>query len=108
MRKLSLACGLMVGAICAAGDALAQPDTPSVMPVSGDPVGTLEPEVTIIQTDKGTLREYSVAGKVYMVKVVPNEGPEYYLLDLDGDGELDVRKNDVTDISIPQWVLYSW
>lgn len=97
-------CGLMV-------DALAQsepPERPPATPVPGDSGGSLEPEVTIIQTDKGTLHEYSVGGKVYMVKVVPTKGPPYYLLDLDGDGQLDVRKNDITDISIPQWVLYSW
>ena len=29
-------------------------------------------------------------------------------LDLDGDGVLDVRRDGPTDISIPQWVLFSW
>ena len=108
MRKLYLACSLMLAGPCAVVDSLAQSDRPPAMPVPGNSVGTLEPEVTIIQTDKGTIQEYSVAGKVYMIKVVPKKGLPYYLVDLDGDGELDVRKNDITDISIPQWVLYSW
>jgi hypothetical protein len=68
----------------------------------------LEPEVTIRETDKGTVHKYSVNGQVYMVKVVPEAGPPYYFIDSDGDGELDARVNDIHNISVPQWVLFSW
>ncbi len=29
-------------------------------------------------------------------------------LDLDGDGTMDVRRDRPQDLSIPQWVLFSW
>jgi len=43
-----------------------------------------------------------------MVKVVPQAGPAYYFIDSDGDGRLDARVNDIHNISVPQWVLFSW
>ena len=43
-----------------------------------------------------------------MVRIQPQIGPPYFLLDLDGDGTLDVQRDRVSDISIPQWVLFSW
>lgn len=68
----------------------------------------LEPDVTIIETEKGQIQQYSINGHVYMVRIVPTSGPPYYLLDLDGDGTMDVRRDRPQDISIPQWVLFSW
>ncbi len=68
----------------------------------------LEPEVTIRETKKGKVHRYSVNGQVYMVKVVPEAGPPYYFIDSDGDGRLDARVNDIHNISVPQWVLFSW
>ena len=82
-----------------------QPPTLPIDTVTGE---TIEPEVTIMETDKGTIYEYRAGGRLYMVKIVPTAGPPYYLLDTDGDGQLDAQRNDITDISIPQWVLYSW
>ena len=68
----------------------------------------LEPEVTITQTDDKTTYEYSINGRRYMVKIVPVKGPAYYLLDLDGDGEMDSQEDDPTRIVVPQWVLFRW
>jgi hypothetical protein len=68
----------------------------------------LEPEVTIVETGKGTAYEYRINGHLYMVKIQPSVGPPYYLLDTNGDGVLDVRENRVWNNSIPQWVLFSW
>ena len=67
-----------------------------------------EPEVTIIEQEGRTLQQYSVNGQVYMIKVIPSSGPSYYLLDLDGDGFMDVRRDGPQDIFIPQWVLFRW
>jgi hypothetical protein len=70
---------------------------------------TVEPEVTILETEKGLVYEYRVRGQLYMVRVQPQIGPPYYLLDTDGDGQLDAQQQDrVWDNFIPQWVLYSW
>jgi len=83
------------------------PEPPDIPPASyrGE---TVEPEVTIMETDKGTIYEYRVRGQLYMVKVQPQVGPPYYLLDTTGDGQLDARRNRVWNNAIPQWVLFSW
>lgn len=49
-----------------------------------------EPTVQIRRDDEGKLiEEYSLDGRVYMVKVTPENAPPYYLLDTDGDGTLE-------------------
>lgn len=72
---------------------------------SGEP---MEPEVTITESEKGTIHQYSHNGRVYMVKIVPDAGPPYYLLDSNGDGTLDVLEDDPTNVAVPQWVIFSW
>lgn len=69
----------------------------------------VEPEVTIVEEEGRTVHQYSVNGHVYMVKIVPaGNFPPYYLLDLDGDGTMDVRRDGPDDIAVPQWVLFRW
>ncbi len=86
----------------------AVPDAPE----ASDPIQSgeaIEPEITIIRKDNATIEEYRANGKLYMVKIVPVAGPPYYLVDRDGDGELESRVNDIReDINIPQWVLFEW
>jgi hypothetical protein len=43
-----------------------------------------------------------------MVKITPRKGRPYYLMDLDGDGEMDVREEDPAQIVVPQWILFRW
>jgi len=69
---------------------------------------TVEPEVTIIDTGQERIYEYRVRGQLYMVKVQPQAGPPYYLLDTTGDGQPDTRKDRVWDNALPQWLLFSW
>jgi hypothetical protein len=90
-----------------AADTAPAPEPPDLPPQveSGE---VLEPEVTIIESDKGTIQQYSVNGHVYMAKIIPVAGPPYYLLDTDGDGELDVRKDHPTEAATQQWILFSW
>ncbi|MES9814419.1 MAG: DUF2782 domain-containing protein [Candidatus Thiodiazotropha sp.] len=68
----------------------------------------IEPEVTIIKREEGTIYEYRINGQLYMVKVQPDAGPPYYMVDRDGDGEFDSRSTDPTNISVPQWILMRW
>ncbi|MEO5574388.1 MAG: DUF2782 domain-containing protein [Gammaproteobacteria bacterium] len=92
----------------APSELLAVPEPPEIPQAvqSGEP---LEPEITIIQRDKETVEEFRINGRLYKVKITPNAGPPYYLFDTDGDGVLETRdNNDITDINIPQWVLFSW
>lgn len=99
--------------LCAAALAQQPPPPPELQPVpDGAPEGesgAVEPEVTIIRREGGTIQEYRFNGRLYMVKVQPDKGIAYYLIDTDGDGELDVRYNDLHDnIMVPGWVIYSW
>jgi hypothetical protein len=85
-----------------------QPDIPEPVE-SGQP---MTPDVTIIHKGKDTIEEYRVNNKLYMVKIKPSIGPSYYLIDTDGDGDMDSRRNDLVsganNVNIPQWVLFSW
>jgi len=84
------------------------PDLP--MPVeSGKAMEPDEPEITIRRRGNKTIQEYRVNGELYMVKIVPDIGPAYYLMDSNGDGNMDVRHSTLQKgIKVPQWVLFSW
>jgi hypothetical protein len=74
-------------------------------PANGNDAGALpEPEVTI--TTKGADRheEYRVAGRLYMVKVIPKKGRPYYLVDKEGRGEF-VKDDIQSGVSPPMWVI---
>ena len=85
-------------------DAIVPPPPPRVQ--SGE---AIEPDVTIIETDKERIQQYSVNGQVYAVKITPKSGPSYYMIDTDGDGNLETRHNDIEQgMQVPQWILFSW
>lgn len=84
------------------------PDPPDLPPqiTSGEP---MEPDITIIRYHEETIEEYRVNNRVRMVKIKPVFGPVYYLLDTDGDGNMDIRRSDnEAGMKINQWVLFSW
>ncbi len=84
---------------------LEQPDIPQAVE-SGQPMA---PDITIIHREKETVEEYRINNKLYMVKIQPVIGPAYYLVDTDGDGEMESRRSDLDKgLNIPQWVLFSW
>lgn len=68
------------------------------------------PEVTIRQLGaQGSIEEYRAGGVLYMIKVNPSKGASYYLVDSDGDGNLETRYNDLdSGMMIPAWVLLRW
>lgn len=71
------------------------------------PEGSSEPEITIVQQGENRIEEYRINGKLYMIKVVPKKGFPYYLMDNDGDGQLETRRNDLDpDIIVPRWTLF--
>ena len=82
-----------------------QPDIPP--PVhSGE---NLQPDITITRGNKKTIQEYRMNGEVYMIKVIPDKGPAYYLIDINGDGKLDVRGSDLDKgLDINMWKLLEW
>jgi hypothetical protein len=66
------------------------------------------PTVSIRDTDNGDrVEEYRQNGKVFMVKVTPRNGPEYYLYDDDGNGRLD-RTDADGKLSPVYFVIYEW
>lgn len=85
-------------------DAIVPPPPPPVK--SGE---VIEPDVSIIETDKERIESYSINGRVYAAKIVPKSGPAYYLVDTDGDGDLETREHDIVrGTRVPQWILFSW
>ncbi|MCC6208160.1 MAG: DUF2782 domain-containing protein [Gammaproteobacteria bacterium] len=76
---------------------------------SDSPEEAPTPEVTIIQGDDKTIAEYRIHGRLYMIKVTPRKGPPYYLVDTDGDGNLESRRGELSeDLLIPSWTLMEW
>ena len=66
-------------------------------------------EVTIEGSDAGIVEELRVNGQLYAIRVSPKRGLPYYLVDSDGDGNLETRKNDTdSDLLIPAWVIKQW
>lgn len=89
------------------GGFLSAPEVPSIPGrYAGDSASA--PEITITETDEGTVYEYRVKGQVYMVKIEPTVGPPYFLLDTNGDGILNVEERRAPDLAVPQWLLFSW
>lgn len=80
-------------------------------PVLPDPMETgenIEPVVTIVHKEDAVFEEYRINGVLYMVKVTPIVGSSYYLMDTNGDGQLNSTKHELDDISVPQWILFRW
>ncbi len=69
----------------------------------------MEPEVVITPRDQGRVREYRNNGQLYMIEVIPTKGAPYYLIDSDGDGQLESRQNQLgPDFVIPSWSVLRW
>jgi len=104
-RRIITACLLLLPALPGAAAAQTQDDQ-EVPPEQRLAPGKGEPEVTIIQKPNMTITEYRSGGRVYMIKVDPDVGPPYYLVDRNGDGEWDDELG--PDISVPQWTIFEW
>ena len=112
MRVFILA-GVLLSVVLAAAyaDEPAQPATGGIS--GGNPgvagEGVPEPQITIIESENKTIEEYRINGQLYMIKVTPSKGPPYYIVDTDGDGILESRRNDILpEMMTPQWTLFRW
>ena len=77
------------------------PESPETSEPSGD--------VTIQDRKSDIVEELRVNGQLYAIRVTPKRGVPYYLVDSDGDGNLETRKNDTdSDLLIPAWVIKKW
>lgn len=105
---ISLLLLLPVVSLAADDEPAAVPEPPELpLPVqSGE---EMEPDITIIKKGKDTIQEYRRGGKLYMIKIIPQVGPPYYMLDKNGDGVMDVKKNDLDrNTNINMWNILEW
>ena len=75
--------------------------------VTGEQV---EPSVIIREEEDRMIEEYSINGRVYMVKVTPTVGPPYYYMDADGDGQLELQPFDEASqpVQPAYWKVKEW
>jgi hypothetical protein len=111
MRRLPLVLLFLV----ATAVAQQPPLPPDLEPVPDGPPGVATeddpglPEVTIRRLTDAVVKEYRINNRLYMVQILPKVGLPYFLLDSDGDGNLETRYNDLDDrLMIPGWVILSW
>lgn len=65
-------------------------------------------EVIIREGERGTIQEYRLNGQLYMVKIIPYKGPPYFLIDSDGDGSFETRRNELDNPETVQWEILRW
>lgn len=63
------------------------------------------PQIVIRPGEREVFYEYRVNGQLMEIKVVPEVGPEYYLVPADGGGWI---REDETDMLVPSWVIFRW
>lgn len=69
------------------------------------PDDDLAPQVTIEKREGETVEEHRVNGKLYLIKVTPEHGVPYYLIDREGDGNFSRETMGIPDSSVPMWVI---
>lgn len=108
--KTLFICCLLISPFLYADDADKKLEIPPPPPELLEEEGSRlpEPEVTIIKRKGATIEEYRVNGQLRYAKITPSSGPAYYMVDTDGDGQLDTRHNDLRNPPVQQWILWSW
>lgn len=78
---------------------------PDIPPPPGIVDADLEPQVTIKQRGEDKIEEYSIKGRLYIIKVTPPHGRPYYLVDERGDGVF--NRHDLLNptFMVPMWVI---
>ena len=80
-----------------------------VMPLRDSTAEALEADVVIQQKEGARVSVHRAGGQVRAVRIEPTVGPVYYLVDTDGDGNLDQRTNSLNaDFLVNMWGLISW
>ncbi len=111
-RSLVWAALLIPAAVLQAQSDTAPTTAPEEAPLPPKVELTPQPEdapVVSIRRDESTgdvVEEYRQNGRIYMVKVTPQRGPSYSLIDTNGDGKLD--KSDGEGVRPVYWTIYEW
>ena len=102
IEALFLFSALMAATVYAVGQGVADLD---LTVVESD----IQPAVTLQEHPNRVTEEYRVNNNLYMIKVTPSAGAPYYLVDDDGSGDMEYRRNSGTlGTRAPQWTLFSW
>lgn len=91
--------------LCWAALALAEENKPLILDLDYEKI---EPEVEVKEFDNRRVEEYRVNSNLYAIKVKPKNGKSYYLIDPEGTGQMEWRRDAPESISIPNWSLKSW
>jgi hypothetical protein len=80
---------------------------------NSDEAGGFDPggaEIRIITEGDKIIEEFSLNGRVYMVRIQQKGFPPYYLIDRDGDGRMDEQVSELMGPSMPppNWELFRW
>jgi hypothetical protein len=79
---------------------------PDLKPVpDGAPGADEGPGVTIRPSARGSVEEYRVNGRIYMLKITPRVGKPYYFIDTKGDGQFIYRGSLDEGFRPPMWVI---
>lgn len=79
----------------------------SMTATAQEPPLTGDPDVTIRQEGDRTVEEYRLNGFLYAVKVTPKNGPPYFLVAVDDDGNF-TRADNLDGMRIPSWKIFEW
>jgi hypothetical protein len=111
MRLVPLILILLCACVAASAFADDEQSRQTAPPVSSPDINDQlqQPQIIVRPSPSGEVEEYRVGGQLYMIKVTPEKGVSYYLVDTDGDGSLETRRNELSEqFAIPQWTLKRW
>ncbi len=90
-------------------DKASEPAVQPPLPPKKVPSDQSLPTVSVRTDDEGQLiEEYRINGQVYMMRVTPKKGQPYFLLDSDGDGNLETTPIDGEQVQPVFWKLFAW
>ena len=86
------------------------PPAPPAGVSSGEAMPLGQPQITIYRRGAERVKEYRLNGHLYAVKITPDNGAPFYLIDADGDGHMEGRflDNDNDRVLVPMWVIHRW
>lgn len=117
MHKLLIFTFLLSPPLIAAAQDIEQPEgaphTIRSQEINTDEPGGFDPggaDIKIITEGDKTIEEYSLNGRVYMVKIQQKGFAPYYLIDRNGDGRMDEQVSELMGPATPppNWVLFRW
>jgi hypothetical protein len=98
---------LLLSLLLSATSLMAEEEKSSTEPPPLDQA--MEPEVVITPKEQGRVKEYRVNGQLYMIEIIPTKGVPYYLIDMNGDGLFESRRNQLEpNLAVPRWPILRW